>query len=323
MNRPVRKVALRLIPFVLLTSGVWLSPLPSVFSSGPQQDDVIVVAEGTPLNVVTTQEVTSKTASPNDNVNFKVDEDLVVNGHVIVTKGTLARGSVINAEKGGYLGKSGKLGIQVESTETVDGQPLKLRAAKGKEGNDKTNSTAALSLISPVFLFKKGGEAKIAQGTPVTVYVAEEKRFRVEDSKLVQLAPATGGPGDVSAVADAIVYIYRPSKLMGKALEPSVFVDNVELARMDNGRYFTLKLKPGKHMVHMTNEKKGFAIDMGTGQTYYFRVGVEMGMWKGQGKITLEDSEKAIPEIKKLKFIGEDKIKDRTMIVQLEPSTPK
>jgi hypothetical protein len=323
MNRPVRKVALRVIPFVLLTSGVWLSPLPSVFSSGPQQDDVIVVAEGTPLNVVTTQEVTSKTASPNDNVNFKVDEDLVVNGHVIVTKGTLARGSVINAEKGGYLGKSGKLGIQVESTETVDGQPLKLRAAKGKEGSDKTNSTAALSLISPVFLFKKGGEAKIAQGTPVTVYVAEEKRFRVEDSKLVQLAPATAAPGDVSAVADAIVYIYRPSKLMGKALEPSVFVDNVELARMDNGRYFTLKLKPGKHMVHMTNEKKGFAIDMGTGQTYYFRVGVEMGMWKGQGKITLEDSEKAIPEIKKLKFIGEDKIKDRTMIVQLEPSTPK
>ena len=76
-------------------------------------------------------------------------------------------------------------------------------------------------------------------------------------------------------------------------------------------------------MVHMTNEKKGFAIDMGTGQTYYFRVGIEMGMWKGQAKITLEDSEKAIPEIKKLKFIGEDKIKDRTMVVQLEPSTPK
>jgi hypothetical protein len=76
-------------------------------------------------------------------------------------------------------------------------------------------------------------------------------------------------------------------------------------------------------MVLVTNEKKGFAIDMGTGQTYYFRVGIVMGMWKAQGKITLEDSEKAVPEIKKLKFIGEDKIKDRTMIVQLEPSTPK
>src|SRR5882672_10225278 len=206
MNRPVRKVALRVIPFVLLISVVWLSPLPSVFSSGPQQDDVIVVAEGTPLNVVTTQEVTSKTASPNDNVNFKVEEDLVVNVHVLVTKGTLARGSVINAEKGGYLGKSGKLGIQVESTATVDGQPLKLRAAKGKEGNDKTNSTAALSMIiSPLFLFKKGGEAKISAGTPVTVYVAEEKHFRVDGSTLVAVATE---PTATNA-ADSTVYIYR------------------------------------------------------------------------------------------------------------------
>ena len=323
MNRPVSKVALTATTFLLLISIVCLLPLQTGLCSDLPQDDLIVLAEGTPLKVVTAQEVTSKTASLNDNVNFKVDEDLVVNGQVLVPKGTLAIGSVINAEKGGYMGKSGKLGIQVESTQTVDGQPLKLRAAKGKEGNDKTNSTAALSLlISPVFLFKKGGEAKIAEGTQVTVYVAEEKRFRLEDSKLVQVAPPPAAPGDTTAAADAIVYIYRPSKMMGKALEPSVFVDSVELARMDNGRYLTLKLKPGKHIVHMTNDKKGFAIDMGPGQTYYFRVGVEMGMWKGHGKLTLEDSEKAVPEIKKLKFIGEDKIKDRTMVVQLEPSTP-
>ncbi len=323
MNYSFRKTSLAVTMFVVLISLGCLLPVPNVLSFRGYQDEVIVLAEGTPINVVTAQEVTSKTASPNDNVNFKVDEDLVVNGHVIVTKGTLAKGSVINAEKGGYLGKSGKLGIQVESTDTVAGQPLKLRAAKGKEGNDKTNSTLALSMISPVFLFKKGGEAKITEGTHVTVYVAEEKRYSLEGSKLVEIAAPAAASGDPSAGADAIVYIYRPSKLAGKALEPSVFVDSVELARMDNGRYFTLKLTPGKHIVHMTNEKKGFAIDMGPGQTYYFRVGIEMGMWKGQGKLTLEDSEKAVPEIKKLKFIGEDKIKDHTMVIQLEPSRPK
>jgi len=323
MNRRVTKSARTVISFVSLISIVNLLPVRSTFSSALPQEEAIVLAEGTPIKVVTTQEVTSKTAKPNDSVNFKVDEDLVINGQVIVTKGTTAIGSVINAEKGGYLGKSGKLGIQVESTQMVDGQPLKLRAAKGKEGNDKTNSTAALSMLSPVFLFKKGGDARIDVGTQVTVYAAEEKRFRVEDSKLVQLAPANTAPGDLSSAADAIVYIYRPSKMMGKALEPSVFIDDVELARMDNGRYFTLKVKPGKHIVHMTSEKKGYAIDMGPGQTYYFRIGIEMGMWKGQGKITLDESERAIAEIKKLKFIGEDKIKDHTMVVQLEPSAPK
>lgn len=288
------------------------------------QTGEIVLAEGTPVNVVTTQEITSKTANPNDPVNFKVDEDLVVNGQVIISKGTAAIGSVMHAEKGGYMGKSGKLGIQVESTQTVDEKQLKLRAAKGKEGNDKTNTTAALSMISPLFLFKKGGDAKITEGTRVTVYVAEEKRFRVEDGKLVAVAPAPVDPSvAVNAGADAVVYVYRPSKMMGKALEPSVFADGIELARMDNGRYFTIKLKPGKHFVHMTSEKKGFAFDMGPGQTYYFRIGIEMGMWKGQGKLTLEDAEKAVPEIKKLKFLGQDKIKNPTMVVQLTPDEPK
>ena len=282
--------------------------------SRANQSDEIVVPEGAALNVVTAQEINSKDAKPNDPVSFTVAEDLTINGQVIVRKGTAAVGSVINAEKGGYLGKSGKLGVQVESTQTVDGQPLKLRAAKGKEGNDKTNSVIALSMISGFFLLKKGGEAKISAATPVTVYVAEEKHFRVDGGSLVAVAPATPKGADTT---EATVYIYRPSKMAGKALEPSVFVDDTELARMDNGRYFALKLKPGKHIVHMTDDKKGYAIDMGPGQTYYFRIGIEMGMWKGHGKITLDDADRAIKEIKKIKFIGQDKIKAADVVVDI------
>ena len=201
---------------------------------------------------------------------------------------------------------------------------MKLRAAKGGEGDDETTKAAVLSMISPLGLFKKGGEAKIEEGTRVTVYIAEEKRFRVEDGKLIAVAPAPVDPAvAASSASEAVVYIYRPSKLMGKALEPSVFVDDIELARMDNGRYFAIKLQPGKHIVHMTQEKKGFAIDMGPGQTYYFRVGIEMGMMKGRGKLTLEDAAKALPEIKKLKFLGQDKIKNPTLVVQLTPDTPE
>lgn len=278
------------------------------------QSDEIVLAEGTAINVVTAQEITSKDAKPNDPVSFTVAEDLTINGQVIVRKGTAAVGSVINAEKGGYLGKSGKLGVQVESTQTVDGQPLRLRAAKGKEGNDKTNSVMALSMISGLFLLKKGGDAKIPAATPVTVYVAEEKHFRVDGSNLVAVVPATPIVADTT---EAIVYIYRPGKYAGKALEPSVFVDDTELARMDNGRYFALKMKPGKHIVHMTDDKKGYAIDMGPGQTYYFRIGIEMGMWKGHGKITLDDADRAIKEIKKIKFIGQDKIKAAGLVMDI------
>lgn len=310
MNYRYRRIgaAITLVVVCLSSSSLCLA--------GANQTDEIVVAEGTSINVVTGEDVTSKEAKPNDPVKFTVSEDLVINGQVVVRKGTAATGSVINAEKGGYLGKSGKLGVQVESTQTVDGQPLRLRAAKGKEGNDKTNSTMALSMISGFFLLKKGGEAKITAGTPVTVYAAEEKHFRIDGSSLVAVVPETPTPVNT---AEAIVYVYRPSKMAGKALEPSVFVDDIELARMDNGRYFALKLKPGKHIVHMTDDKKGYAIDMGPGQTYYFRVGLEMGMWKGHGKITLDDADRAIKEIKKIKFIGPDKIKATALVVDIPP----
>jgi len=282
-------------------------------ASGPQ--DEIVVAEGTPINVVTAKEVTSKEAKPNDPVEFTVAEDLVINGQVVVRKGTAAAGSVINAEKGAYMGKSGKLGVQVESTTTSSGERLRLRAAKGREGDDKTTSTMVLTMISPVFLFRKGSEAKIAPGTVVTVYVAEEKRFRVEGATLVPVVMEPTAAGS----EEATVFIYRPNKWPGRALEPSVFVDETELARMDNGRYFAVKLKPGKHIIRMTDDKKGYAIDMGPGQTYFFRIGIEMGMWKGHGKITLDDRERAIEEIKKLEFLGQDDIKAPTLVINIAP----
>ncbi len=282
-----------------------------------QPGETVVVREGTTLKVVTAQEISSKTANAGDSVNFKVDEDVVIDGHTVISKGTPAVGSVINAEPSGHMGKSGKLGIAVETTNTIDGQPIKLRAAKGKEGNDKTNSTAALAILaSSLFLLKKGGDAKIAAGTPVTVYTAEEKRFRIDDATLLADNPPTTPVTEGAPGSEAMVFVYRPSRMVGKALEPSVFADKVEVARMDNGRYFTLKLKPGKHVIQMTDDKKGYAIDMGPGQNYYFRVGIEMGMWKGHGKLTLEDAEKALPEIKKLNFLGEDKIKDHTMVVE-------
>src|ERR1043166_1522956 len=167
---------MRLIIFLSLLTTVSCTSVASA-------QEPIVLPEGTPIRVVTAQDINSKEAKPNDTVNFTVDEDVLVNGQIVVRKGSAALGSVINAEKGGYLGKSGKLAIQVESTQTVDGGKLKLRAATGGEGKDKPTSTAALSMIvSPLFLFKKGGEAKIAAGTPVTVYVADRKSTRLNSS---------------------------------------------------------------------------------------------------------------------------------------------
>ena len=141
----------------------------------------VVLPDGTELNVVTIEEISSKTATEGDALTFKVDEDIAVNGKVVIAKGTLVKGEVSNAKKSGRMGKAGALSIRVLSTETVDGQRLKLRASKGKEGDDKTGTTVALVvLFGPLGFLKKGKDAKIKEGTRIKAYTDEEKKVLVK-----------------------------------------------------------------------------------------------------------------------------------------------
>lgn len=290
------------------------APTHAAVSVNHPQDE-IVVTEGTPLNLITAKEIMTREAKPDDAIDFTVAEDLVINGQVIVRKGTPALGSVIIPEKGGYLGKSGKLAIHIDSTTTSDGKRLKLRAAKSRGGDDQTTSAMLPTVIDPTVLFQHGREPKIAPGRVVTVYVGEEKRFRVEGATLVPVVMETTTAGS----ADATVFIYRPGKYAGKALEPSVFVDKTEVARMDNGRYFAVRLKPGKYTIRLTDDEKGYTIDVSPGQSYFFRIGVEWGMFKGHGTMTPDNRERAVEEIKKLKFLGQDKIKAPALVVEVAP----
>ncbi len=264
---------------------------------------------GTEVPLLLSKDVSSKTAQRGDAINFTVEKDVAVNGQVVIKQGAEAKGSVIYAEKGGSLGHSGKLAIQVESTITIDGQPLPLIAAKGGEGDSAGRKTM---IFSPVGAFIKGGDTIFKQGMQVTVYTAEARRFKVDGSSLsvVKLDETS-----INTSTDvATVYIFRQKSMFGAAMEPSVFCDDVELARMDNGRYFILKIPAGKRLIHLTDKKKGYEINMAKGQTYYFRIGIEVGMWKGNGKILLEDNEKGATEVKKIKYLGADKIKDKTIV---------
>lgn len=284
--------------------------------------DSIALTEGTPVKVVIAEEISTKTAKLGDPVAFVISQDVIGNGHVLVSRGTPAKGVVINTSPAGRIGKSGKLGIAIESTTTVDGKELKLRAAKGREGRDRGVSTSLLAVTaSYFFLLRKGTEAKVAAGTALTAYVAEEKHFLVKGETILSVtAPNKSADLRQSVREPALVFIYRPRKVIGYADgDPSVFCDGNELVQMDNGRYVAIRLTAGRHVIHLTNKKKGFAIDMGPGQIYYFRVSMEMGMWGNHGKLTFEDAETALPEIGKLKYLGWSHIQDRSLVLEKAP----
>ena len=140
----------------------------------------VVIPDGTEITAVTTETLSSKTAQEDDPITFKVDQDVVVEGEIVIPKGTLIKGVVTNAKKSGFFGRGGELNIRVESTETVDKQKLKVRAAKGKEGENKTGTTVALVvLFGPLGFLKKGKNAEIKEGTQIKVYTDEVKTVQV------------------------------------------------------------------------------------------------------------------------------------------------
>ncbi len=181
ISQPLKTVVIMLALVSITSPNIAAFSVISQQHDAAKQENVKVLPDGTEFTVVTTDEITSKTAAEGDPLTFKVAEDVKIDGQVVIAKDTLVKGVVATAKKAGMMGRGGSLGIRVESTNTVDSQKLKLRSSKGKEGDDKTGTTVALVvLFGPLGFLKKGKNAKIAPGTQIKVYTDEEKRVAIK-----------------------------------------------------------------------------------------------------------------------------------------------
>jgi len=133
-------------------------------------------------------------------------------------------------------------------------------------------------------------------------------------------APQTDASASQTKDSQATVYVYRYKQFVGSALSPSVYCDETELARMDNGKFFAAKLAPGKHVFTSNDKQAGIEVDLKGGQDYYLRVELATGFMKGHGRLVSVTPEQGAYEIKNLKPLGADKVKDtqRVTVASLE-----
>jgi len=180
-SRAFHTVVMMLVVVSFITPGITALSAATRNDDPPKAENVRVIPDGFEFNVVTIDEITSKTATEGDPLTFKVAEDVKINGQVVIAKDSLVKGTVAQAKKAGMMGRGGTLGIRVESATTIDNQKLKLRSTKGKEGDDKTGTTVALVvLFGPLGFLKKGKNAVIKPGTPIKVYTDEEKKVEIK-----------------------------------------------------------------------------------------------------------------------------------------------
>jgi hypothetical protein len=108
---------------------------------------------------------------------MKVDENVLVNGVLVIAKGTPVRAEVNEAKSSGMFGKAGKLTLRIESTTAVDGQKVPLTGSPKAAGKSRAGTMVAVTLlVSPAGVFLKGKNATYPAGTRMTVYTDESVR---------------------------------------------------------------------------------------------------------------------------------------------------
>lgn len=108
------------------------------------------------------------------------------------------------------------------------------------------------------------------------------------------------------------VFVYRHKHFVGSGFSPPVYCDEVQLARMENGRYFVVTLPPGKHEFRSNDKQSGIELDAKEGQDYYIRVEITLGVFKAL--LVGTPSEQGSYAVRMLKPLDPDKIKDSARV---------
>lgn len=114
--------------------------------------------------------------------------------------------------------------------------------------------------------------------------------------------------------AKARVTVYRYKQYMGKGLRPSIYCDDDDVARLQDGRYVVLALTPGSHTLRSNDKQSQIQMNLKPGQQSYVRIDLAVGMWKGHGRLTLVEPEQGMGELQKMKPIDKDMIKDQNLV---------
>jgi hypothetical protein len=118
----------------------------------------------------------------------------------------------------------------------------------------------------------------------------------------------------IRPLAKARINVYRYKQYVGSGIRPSIYCDEHDVARVQNGRYVVLALTPGEHTLRSNDKQSEIVLTVKPDQEYYIRIDIVAGMWKGHGRLTLVLPEQGVGELKQMKPADDDMLKERELV---------
>jgi len=266
-SRPlVSSIVLLLIAFTSAGAAPWVSlsaqltGAPQGAAAGPPQ--AFKLEDSTPVKLRLQRTISSADAHVDERIDFDVLEEIKVNDILVIPKGSIAWGTVTEAQPKRRMGRGGKLNVNIDAVRLADGERAALRGAKDMKGGGHTGAMTggivATSIVffpaAPLFLLMHGKDISIPKGTEITVYINGD--MELNPSKF-GVTPAADTPATPAAAL-----AQQPLPADAGELATVILKSTPEGADITvDGKYVgsapaSLRLTPGDHTV--TIEKSGY-----------------------------------------------------------------
>src|SRR5579864_427435 len=117
-------------------------PTPPIQSNQSQAMPAITsqltLLDGTPIRLKLKRNLSSADARVDDQVDFESVEDVTVDGVLVIPKGSVAIGTITQAQAKRRMARGGKLDLNIDYVRLADTQKAQLRAVKATKGGGHT-----------------------------------------------------------------------------------------------------------------------------------------------------------------------------------------
>lgn len=155
---------------------------PAVEAPAPPPKRQLVLPKGTMVRLMVLKEVNSRDNRPGDRFVLRVDEDVRVGGVKVIPIGAKAWGELVQSEKTGEAGKSGRINARLLYVE-ADGRHIDVEGERQSSGSGGTGQVvASVIAFGPFGLLAKGNNATLKAGEILNGYTLSDTLFDASES---------------------------------------------------------------------------------------------------------------------------------------------
>ena len=222
------------------------------------QPGQFILQDGTPVKLRLSRNVSSADAHEGESVDFEVLEDVAAAGIVVIPKGSVAIGTVTEAQPKRRMGRAGKLEIVLDYVRLADTEKAAIRAVKDAKGGSHTAGMTAGIVATgllffpaaPFFLFMHGKDITVPKGAEVTAYINGDVRMEAAKfaSKPETVPASAAQPSGEATQTTGAATAFGSIAVQSIPNGAEIYVDNAFIGNAPA----TLKLAPGQHTIRAT-----------------------------------------------------------------------